>query len=104
MNKSFIPELPKTIKGLESLSKKKFKILSTDEPVSAVTGAKWYPGDPSLITSKEECPFCEMQFEVKVESDCLGKSVDPDYCPNCSFPNNVVYALSHNKRNKKKEG
>ena len=105
MNKSSIPKLPKTIKGLESLLKKKFKILSTDEAVSAVTGAKWYPGDPSLITSKEECPFCKMQFKVAVESDCLGRSVDPDYCPNCSFPNNVAYALSHNKRNKeKKEG
>ena len=95
MKKPSISELPKTTEELESLLKEEFKTLWTAGPVSAVTRAKWYPGDPVLITSKEECPFCKMQFKATKESDCFGSSVDPDYCPNCSFPNNVVYALSH---------
>lgn len=105
MNKLSIPELPKTTKELNSLLKKKFKTLNQSKSVSTITGEEWCFGDPTIATSEEECPFCEMQFEATIKSDLLGTIIDPDYCPYCGFPNNVVYALSHNKRNKeKKEG
>lgn len=95
MNKSFIPKLPETIKGLKSLLKKKFKILWATEPVSAITGAEWCYGDQAIATSERKCPFCGMRSEATIKSDLLGSIFDPDYCPYCSFPNNVVYALSH---------
>jgi hypothetical protein len=104
MNKPPIPELPKTTEELESLLKKEFETLSATEPVSVLTGAESCYGDQTIATSERKCPFCRMRFEATIESDLLGNIFDPDYCPYCSFPNNVAYALSHNKRNKKKEG
>lgn len=92
MNKSFISELPKAIKGLKSLSKKKFKILRTTEARSVLTGEESCYGDPAIANAKIECPLCGTQFEATIKSDLLGSIVDPDSCPNpdCDFSNNVV--------------
>ena len=92
MNKSFIPELPKTIEELKSLFKKKFKILRTTEPVSVLTGEESCYGDQTIAYAKIECPLCGTQFEATIKSDLLGSIVDPDSCPgpDCDFSNNVV--------------
>jgi hypothetical protein len=92
MNKSSISKLSKTIKGLKSLLKEKFKILRITKYTSVLTDADWCYGDPARATAKVECPLCAIQFKATIRSDLLGSTVDPDSCPNpkCDFSNNVV--------------
>ena len=86
-----IPKLPKTLKELSALSQKKLKVLRRSDPVSKY-GGTYHPGGVALTNAELECPFCGMKFTAVEESGCFSSSRDPDSCPNCNFPHNVIKA------------
>jgi len=92
MKKPSISKLSKTIKGLKSLVKEKFKILRTTESRSVLSGEKSCYGDQAIANAKVECPICGIQFKTTIESDLLGSIFNPGSCPgpNCDFSNNAV--------------
>lgn len=87
-----IPELPKTIRKLEALLRKDFKVLGESEPVSAY-GGEYHPGGVALTNVELECPFCGMKFKATRRSGCFLSDLSPNYCPNCNFPSNVLQAV-----------
>jgi len=89
--KPLIPELPRTIKKLNDLLVKHFKILWESEPVSE-WGGEYHPGGVAVTALQIECPFCGMKFEGVRRSGCFMQDMFPNTCPNCSFPNNIMKA------------
>ena len=98
--RSSVPELPKNVKELEELLRKKFEILEKSSPISDTTSGEYHPGDVAIILVKKKCPFCGMIFDVVVKRGCFGSEENPHNCPNCYFPNNVIEALVKKKEQK----
>ena len=88
-----IPELPKTIKELEALRHRGFRDLWESNPVDERTGGEYHPGGVAMTIVERECPFCSMKFQAVRKCGCFMHVISPNSCPNCSYPNNVLFAL-----------
>lgn len=91
IKKIAIPELPQTDDELSKLMVKNFTILHVDKS-RFECGRERHIGRIVVEDILLKCPFCGMQFSGLGKSSYSGRTIFPDLCPNCNFPDNVFEA------------
>lgn len=93
-----IPKLPDNLDEVRELLSKDFKEVSSGPSVQHPFGSTNYTS-----TGTVKCPFCETEFDVRIESGCFHCDQHPSSCPCCGFPGNVWRKIHQLRERKAKK-